>query len=88
MALLDIWETAAWGECLQSASRCELMRNSLYHARDMTDSGLKRLARPPKADDSAQASDVLKAISLEIPSAKPAMLQSWDHGNAGYWLWD
>ena len=78
MAQMDIWETAAWGDCLQGASRRELMRSSLVRARDMTDSVLKRLARSLKADDSAQSFDVPRAFAPDVPP------RGCDDGNASF----
>ena len=82
---MGIWRAAARGDCRQSASRRELLRNGLVHVRDMTDSETKPLARSLKAGDSAQAFDVLRAISLGVPPPKPAALQSLGHVNASYW---
>ena len=83
---MDVWDTEAWKVSPQSASRRELLRNSLDPVRDQTDAEPKRLARSPKAGDSAQDFDIRQAMSSEGPPPRPATFHGWGHGNASYWL--
>ena len=83
---MDAWNRAAWRLGFKDAFRRYFLRDGLVQARVESDIELERLVRSARAVHSAQAFDILQAISFGAPPLSPAMLRSWDHASARYWV--
>ena len=87
MLEMDVSTSKAWEPSLRAAPRRECMRKSLDEARYETDIGRKRLARSTRFEDSSEAFDIRQAMAYGAPPPTPALLESWDRGNATNWSW-